>query len=506
MTPYLEFNSVGKTFPGVRALNDISFHINQGEVHGLVGENGAGKSTLLKILSGAHPPTEGNLSINGEQMDFRNTRSAIDAGVAIIYQELYLVPDMTVAENLLLGHMPKKRGFVDHKEMNKIAQDQLDFIMEDIDPTQKIKELSIAQRQMIEIAKALLQDSQIIAFDEPTSSLSDKETRRLFKIIKNLSENGKAIIYVSHRMEEIFEICDRVTVFRDGQLVQTFENMKEVTHDILVSRMVGRDISDVYSYRSRPQGKCILNVKNVMGDKLKKPASFEVKQGEILGFFGLVGAGRTELMRLIYGIDQKSSGKIEINSQPADHSSPRESVENGLMYCPEDRKYDGIIPVRSVDENINISARRHHVKAGIFINKKKEAENTMKFIEKLDIKTPSKEQQVGNLSGGNQQKVILARWLSEEVKVLIMDEPTRGIDVGTKNEIYHLMYDLTEEDKGIICISSDLPEVMGVSDRIIIMREGEIVASLNRDEFSEEKILSLALPADEDKNRSEINE
>ena len=506
MTPYLEFKSVGKTFPGVRALNDITFHIKKGEVHGLVGENGAGKSTLLKILSGAHPPTEGSLYINGEQKDFRNTRAAIDAGVAIIYQELYLVPDMTVAENLLLGHMPLKRGFIDHKKMNKIAQDQLNFIMEDIDPTQKIKELSIAQRQMIEIAKALLKDSQIIAFDEPTSSLSDKETKRLFKIIKNLSENGKAIIYVSHRMEEIFEICDRVTVFRDGELVQTFEDMKKVTHDILVSRMVGRDISDVYSYRERPQGKCILSVKELMGPELKKPASFEVKQGEILGFFGLVGAGRTELMRLIYGIDRKSSGTIEMEGREENHSSPRESVENGLMYCPEDRKYDGIIPVRSVDENINISARRHHIKAGIFIDKKKETENTMKFIKRLDIKTPSKEQQVGNLSGGNQQKVILARWLSEEVKVLIMDEPTRGIDVGTKNEIYHLMYNLTEEEKGIICISSDLPEVMGVSDRIIIMREGQIITSLNRDEFSEEKILSLALPVDEDKNRSEINE
>ncbi len=506
MTPYLEFNSVGKTFPGVRALNEITFNIKQGEVHGLVGENGAGKSTLLKILSGAHPPTEGYLSINGEQKDFKNTRSAIDSGVAIIYQELYLVPDMSVAENLLLGHMPKKYGFVDHKKMKKIAQDQLDFIMEDIDPAKKIKELSIAQRQMIEIAKALLQDSQIIAFDEPTSSLSDKETKRLFKIIKNLSENGKAIIYVSHRLEEIFEICNRVTVFRDGERVQTFENMKEVTHDILVSRMVGRDITDVYSYRPRPQGKCILSVKEVMGDGLKKPASFEVKQGEILGFFGLVGAGRTELMRLIYGIDQKSGGKVKIDNKPADHSSPRASVENGLMYCPEDRKYDGIIPVRSVDENINISARRHYIKAGIFIDKKKEAENTMKFIKQLDIKTPSKDQLVGNLSGGNQQKVILARWLSEDVKILIMDEPTRGIDVGTKNEIYHLMYNLTEEEKGIICISSDLPEVMGVSDRIIIMREGEIVASLNRSEFSEEKILSLALPVDEEKNRSEINE
>ena len=499
MTPYLEFKSVGKTFPGVRALDDISFNIKQGEVHGLVGENGAGKSTLLKILSGAHSPTDGCLYIDGKQVEFNSTRAAIDAGIAIIYQELNLVPDMSVAENLLLGHMPKRRGFVDHKKMKKIAQDQLDFIMEDIDPSQKIKELSIGQRQMIEIAKALLQDSQIIAFDEPTSSLSDKETRRLFKIIQTLKENGKAVIYVSHRMEEIFEICSRVTVFRDGKHVETFEDMKQVNHDILVSRMVGRDISDVYSYRERAQGECIMSVSNMMGPALKKPASFELKEGEILGFFGLVGAGRTELMRLIYGIDKRTSGHVEVEGREANHAAPRESVENGLVYCPEDRKYEGIVPVRSVDENINISARRHYVKAGIFLDKKKETANTMKFIQRLDIKTPSKEQKVGNLSGGNQQKVILARWLSEEVKVLIMDEPTRGIDVGTKNEIYHLMYELTEEKKGIICISSDLPEVMGVSDRMIIMREGEIVASLNRNEFSEEKILSLALPVDDAK-------
>ena len=506
MTPYLEFKSVGKSFPGVRALDDICFDIRQGEVHGLVGENGAGKSTLLKILSGAHQPTDGCLRIDGERKEFQNTRAAIDSGVAIIYQELNLVPDMSVAENLLLGHMPKRRGFIDHRKMKKIAQDQLDFIMEDIDPSQKIKELPIGQRQMIEIAKALLQDSNIIAFDEPTSSLSDKEIRRLFKIIETLRANGKAIIYVSHRMEEIFEICNRVTVFRDGRHVETFEDMSGVNHDILVSRMVGRDIADVYSYRPRPAGKCIMSVNNMMGPALKKPASFELREGEILGFFGLVGAGRTELMRLIYGIDNRSSGHVEVEGREANHTSPRESIENGLVYCPEDRKYEGIVPVRSVDENINISSRRHHLKAGIFLDKKRETENTLKFIKRLDIKTPSKEQKVGNLSGGNQQKVILARWLSEEVKVLIMDEPTRGIDVGTKNEIYHLMYDLTEERKGIICISSDLPEVMGVSDRMIVMREGEIVASLNRDEFSEEKILSLALPADDEKNRRLTNE
>ncbi|OQY32364.1 MAG: L-arabinose ABC transporter ATP-binding protein AraG [Spirochaetaceae bacterium 4572_59] len=495
MTAYLQFQSVSKNFPGVRALDGVSFKVKSGEVRGLIGENGAGKSTLLKILSGAYYPTEGKIIINGTPQDFQGTRDALNAGVAIIYQELNLVPEMTVAENLLLGHFPLKRsGFIDFKKMESIASEELSYILEEIDPNKKIKELSIGQRQMIEIAKALLHNADIIAFDEPTSSLSDKETIRLFNIIKNLKDKGKSIIYVSHRMEEIFKICDSVTVFRDGRMIETFMEMDKVNHDLLVSRMVGRDIKDIYSYRSRPLGNTVLKAEKIIGPGLKKAASFELKKGEILGFFGLVGAGRSELMRLIYGAEKHSDGEISLEGKQLRIQSPRNAIDNGIFFCPEDRKDDGIIPIRSVDENINISVRRHSMKAGFFLNKKEERKTTDSFIKTLQIKTPSRENRVGSLSGGNQQKVILARWLAEDVNVLIMDEPTRGIDVGTKNEIYQLMYDLTEEGKSIICVSSDLPEVMGVSDRMIIMREGEIVDSMEKQDYSEEIILSKALP------------
>jgi len=495
MTPYLQFQSVSKNFPGVRALDEVSFDVAGGEVHGLIGENGAGKSTLLKILSGAYYPTSGKVVIDGRPRNFQGTRDALDAGVAIIYQELNLVPEMTVAENLLLGHYPRKKtGFIDYKTMKSIASKELSYILEDINPDRKVKELPIGQRQMIEIAKALLHNADIIAFDEPTSSLSDKETVRLFDIIGNLRKKGKSIIYVSHRMEEIFRICNTVTVFRDGRKIETFRDMKKVSHDLLVSRMVGRDIKDVYSYRPRPLGETVLKAEGIAGPGLKKPASFELKKGEILGFFGLVGAGRSELMKLIYGAEKHTAGTLNLKGKNIRIKSPRSAIENGIFFCPEDRKDEGIIPIRSVDENINISVRRHSMKAGMFLNKKAERETTDAFIDTLQIKTPNRDKDVGSLSGGNQQKVILARWLAEDVQVLIMDEPTRGIDVGTKNEIYHLMYKLTEEGKSIICVSSDLPEVMGVSDRLIVMRDGEVVTSFEKNEFSEEAILSKALP------------
>ena len=479
----------------MNALDDISVEFEKGEVHGLIGENGAGKSTLLKILSGAHLPSSGKVIIDGKLRNFQGTRDALDAGVAIIYQELNLVPEMTVAENLLLGHFPKKKnGFIDFKTMKSIASRELSFILEEIRPEQKIKELPIGQRQMIEIAKALLQNADIIAFDEPTSSLSDKETVRLFEIIANLKKQGKVVIYVSHRMEEIFKICDKVTVFRDGKLVETFSTMKDVTHDILVRRMVGRDIRDIYSYRKRACGEVKLRVEGITGPGLNKPASFEIRQGEILGFFGLVGAGRSELMKLIYGAVKRTGGTVYLNGKETGFSAPRSAIENGVFFCPEDRKDEGVISIRSVAENINISVRRHSLKAGFFLDKQAEKTTTDHFINSLNIKTPGREQTVGSLSGGNQQKVILARWLAENVEILIMDEPTRGIDVGTKNEIYQLMYKLTEEGKSIICVSSDLSEIMGVSDRLIVMRDGEIITAFEKSEYCEEEILSRALP------------
>ena len=502
MSNYLEFNHISKNFPGVRALDDVCFSIKAGSVHGLVGENGAGKSTLLKILSGAHIPSSGNMVIDDRQVEFSMPKDAFDAGIAVIYQELNLVPDMSVAENLMLGHIPAKYGFVKKEQLFETARKELGFLMEDIHPGMKVKRLPIAQRQMIEIGKALLQNARIIAFDEPTSSLSKTEILQLFRIIRELRDKGCAIIYVSHRLNEIFEVCDAVTVFRDGKKIETFTDMKEVNHDLLVNRMVGRAIDDIYGYRPRKHGEVLFEVSDFICRGISKPASFSIKKGEVVGFFGLVGAGRSELMRGLYGVSRSTSGSVSVAGKKVTIRSPGEALSEGVVFCPEDRKQEGIIPVRNVSENINISVRRQFVRGGIFLNSQRERANATEFIDKLQIKTPSMEQLVGNLSGGNQQKVVLARMLSIDNKVIIMDEPTRGIDVGTKSQIYRLIYSLAETGKAIVVISSELPEVMGVSDRIIIMREGGIVAEVTRQDATEEKILQFALPV---QNREEYS-
>jgi len=427
-------------------------------------------------------------------MKFYNTKDDLNAGIAVIYQELNLVPEMTVAENLMIGNYPNKNGFVDKKELKEKALKQIKMLMENFNPKTKVKDLSIAQKQMIEIGKALMQDAKIIAFDEPTSSLSDREIKHLFEIIEKLKKDGKAIIYVSHRMEEIFKICDSCTVFRDGKHIETFRNMEEVTHDLIVKKMVGRELNDIYGYEERDKGEEIFHVENIRGKGVKRNIDLTVHEGEVVGIFGLVGAGRTELFKLIYGLEKIEAGRVEVRGEEVSLENPKESIRNKVCLLPEDRKDEGIIGIRSVSENINISSRRHHLKYNFFLNKQAEKETADEFIDNLDIKTPSRDQLAVNLSGGNQQKVILSRWLSEDIDVFLMDEPTRGIDVGAKYEIYKIMYNLAAEGKGILFVSSDLPEVMGVSDRVVVMRSGEIIGSLNREEFTEEKILSMALP------------
>lgn len=491
---HLEFKNITKTFPGVKALDKVSFGVNSGSIHGLVGENGAGKSTLLHTLSGALTPNQGEILIENQTMKFSNTKEALNAGIAVIYQELNLVPEMTVAENLMIGNYPNNNGFVDKKKLKEKAVEQIKMLMEDFNPKIKIKELSIAQKQMIEIGKALMQDAKIIAFDEPTSSLSDREIKHLFEIIEKLKEDGKAIIYVSHRMEEIFKICDSCTVFRDGKHIETFRNMEEVTHDLIVKKMVGRELNDIYGYEERDKGEEIFHIENIRGKGVKRNIDLTVHEGEVVGIFGLVGAGRTELFKLIYGLEKIEAGRVEVRGEEVSLENPKESIRNKVCLLPEDRKDEGIIGIRSVSENINVSSRRHHLKYNFFLNKQAEKETADEFIDNLDIKTPSRDQLAVNLSGGNQQKVILSRWLSEDIDVFLMDEPTRGIDVGAKYEIYKIMYNLAAEGKGILFVSSDLPEVMGVSDRVVVMRSGEIIGSLNREEFTEEKILSMALP------------
>ncbi|WP_222888195.1 L-arabinose ABC transporter ATP-binding protein AraG [Enterobacter sp. C2] len=493
-TPYLSFRGISKTFPGVKALSDISFDCYAGQVHALMGENGAGKSTLLKILSGNYAPSGGTLVLQGKEVSFADTTAALNAGVAIIYQELHLVPEMTVAENIYLGQLPQKGGLVNRSLLNYEARLQLEHLGLDIDPQTPLKYLSIGQWQMVEIAKALARNAKVIAFDEPTSSLSAREIDNLFRVIRELRNEGRVILYVSHRMEEIFALSDAITVFKDGRYVRTFDDMQQVNHDSLVQAMVGRDLGDIYGWQPREYGTEMLRLEGVKAPGVRHPVSFSVKRGEIVGLFGLVGAGRSELMKGLFGGTRITAGQLIIDGKPLSIQKPAHAIRAGMMLCPEDRKAEGIIPVHSVRDNINISARRKSVRAGCLINDGWEVENADHHIRSLNIKTPGAEQLIMNLSGGNQQKAILGRWLSEEMKVILLDEPTRGIDVGAKHEIYNVIYALASRGVAVLFASSDLPEVLGVADRILVMREGEIAGELLHGEADEKQALSLAMP------------
>ena len=493
-TPYLSFRGISKTFPGVKALSDISFDCYAGQVHALMGENGAGKSTLLKILSGNYAPTGGTLVLQGQEVSFADTTAALNAGVAIIYQELHLVPEMTVAENIYLGQLPQKGGLVNRSLLNYEARLQLEHLGLDIDPQTPLKYLSIGQWQMVEIAKALARNAKVIAFDEPTSSLSAREIDNLFRVIRELRNEGRVILYVSHRMEEIFALSDAITVFKDGRYVRTFADIQQVNHDSLVQAMVGRDLGDIYGWQPREYGAEMLRLESVKAPGVRHPVSFSVRRGEIVGLFGLVGAGRSELMKGLFGGTRITAGQLIVDGKPLDIQKPAHAIRAGMMLCPEDRKAEGIIPVHSVRDNINISARRKSVRAGCLINDGWEVENADHHIRSLNIKTPGAEQLIMNLSGGNQQKAILGRWLSEEMKIILLDEPTRGIDVGAKHEIYNVIYALASRGVAVLFASSDLPEVLGVADRILVMREGEIAGELLHGEADEKQALSLAMP------------
>jgi L-arabinose transport system ATP-binding protein len=490
----LRFNGIGKTFPGVKALSDISFEARPGTVHALMGENGAGKSTLLKILGGSYQPNSGDLQIGEQTLAFKSTADSIAAGVAVIHQELHLVPEMSVAENLLLGHMPNRMGLLNRRAMLRQAGELLKGLADEIDPAMRLGNLSLGQRQLVEIAKAMSRNAHVIAFDEPTSSLSAREIDRLMAIISRLRDEGRVILYVSHRMEEIFRICDAVTVFKDGRFVRTFENMAELDHDRLVTCMVGRDIQDIYNYRAREHQGPSLRVTGLLGPGLQEPVSFAVEKGEVLGFFGLVGAGRTELFRLLSGLSRSTAGTLQLEGKALTLRSPRDAIGAGILLCPEDRKKEGIVPLSSVAENINIGARPRHVSLGCLIQGRWERDNARQQIQAMNVKTPSADQQIMFLSGGNQQKAILGRWLSMPMKVLLLDEPTRGIDIGAKSEIYQIIHNLAAQGIAVIVVSSDLMEVMGIADRILVMSEGAITGELMRDEADESRLLQLALP------------
>ncbi|WP_102957629.1 L-arabinose ABC transporter ATP-binding protein AraG [Mangrovicella endophytica] len=494
---FLELSGLSKTYPGVTALADIGFSVGRGRVHGLMGENGAGKSTLIRILSGDTVADAGEIRIDGAVQRYGSARDAFGAGVVVVHQELQLVPDLSVAENLRLGRFPARGGIVDFKALFAEVGKALDEIGIAVDPRAKVATLSIGERQMVEIAKAVMIDARVIALDEPTSSLSSRESEILFRLIGRLRDAGKVILYVSHRLEEIFRLCDGCTVLRDGKLAAHHETMEGVTRERIVAEMVGREIADIWTWRPRTAGATRLSVDGLQGSRVPQPQSFTAQAGEILGFFGLVGAGRSELMRLVFGADPASGGAVRIDGQPLEELSPRQAIRDGLVLCPEDRKADGIIQGRSVGDNIAIAARRHHSPFGI-LQPRREATTADRFIETLRIRTPSRRQDIVNLSGGNQQKVILARWLAEpDVKVLIVDEPTRGIDVGAKAEIYEILYALAEKGLAIVVVSSELPEIMGICDRILVMCERRIVAEFDRPSFSEAALLAAALPDSE---------
>ncbi len=494
MQDFLEFKSISKGYPGVQALSDVSFSVRKGAVHGLMGENGAGKSTLIRILSGDQAADTGEIRIAGEQQVYKSVRDAFQAGVIVIHQELQLVAELTVAENLWLGRFPARAGVLDRRKLIGVVAEKLTEMGIEVDPAAKVASLSIGERQMVEIAKAVMVDARVIALDEPTSSLSSRESEILFSLIDRLRANGTVILYVSHRLDEIFRLCDSLTVLRDGKLAAHHPDISQVTRDQIIAEMVGREIANIWGWRGRPLGSTRLQVDNLTGPKLPHPINFTVRKGEILGFFGLIGAGRSEMARLLYGADTRSQGTVTVDGTTVTADSPAHSIRAGVVLCPEDRKLDGIIQGRSIEENMAISSRRHFSPFGI-LNPKKEGELAETFIAKLRVRTPSRKQDIINLSGGNQQKVILGRWLSEQgVKVLLIDEPTRGIDVGAKSEIYEILYDLAAQGMAIIVISSELPEIMGITDRIAVMCEGRTAAEIERPDFDERRILAAALP------------
>lgn len=495
MSKLLEMRNVTKSFPGVKALDNVYFDIDRGEVHAIAGENGAGKSTFMKVLTGIHKADRGTILYKGEPFDPINPKHAQDMGISIIHQELNLMPELTVAENMFIAREPKKiRGLIDDVRMVEESRRILSEIGLSINPNVRVKNLSIAERQMVEIAKALVVKSDILILDEPTSALSIAETEHLFSIIRQLRSSGVGIIYISHRLEEFDDIVDRVTVLRDGKYISTHV-WSEFSIPQLIHEMVGRDMNEEYPQRDSSIGDVILEVahltRKINNTVILNDISFSVRKGEVLGFAGLVGAGRTELARAIIGADSITSGDIYINGERKDIRNPNAAIANGIAYLPEDRKDTGLFLDQNVVFNVTI-ASLDTISNKSIINDRKAKDNTLGKINQLHIKTPSISQIVQYLSGGNQQKVLIARWLCRNFDVVIFDEPTRGIDVGAKYEVYTLINQIAARGAAVVVISSEMNEVIGMSDRIIVMAEGKITGELNRKDATQNKILTLA--------------
>jgi len=492
MAVVLRAKGINKSFPGVRALADVDFDIEKGEIHALAGENGAGKSTLMKILSGVYTLDAGELELDGEPVSFSSPRQAFDKGIAIIHQELNLAPNLSIAKNMFLGRYAKKgKVFLDERKTyseSKLYLDELGFCE---DPGTLVSTLNIAKQQMVEIAKALSAKSRILIMDEPTSALNVNETNNLFRIMRSLKERGVSIIYISHRIDEMFVIADRITIMKDGRIAVT-KPIPQTNHEEVVHYMTGKSLHDYYSTNeARVAGEQeVLRVENLSQRKIVRDVSFSLKRGEILGIAGLLGSGRTELFKAIFGADRATSGKIFLDGKEMRISSPCDAVLNGIALLPEDRKQEGLHVARNVRDNIALPSLRRFAKLG-FVDIAKHCKDAKEFIKAINIKTQDEKNIVKQLSGGNQQKVVFAKWLEVKPKVLLLDDPTRGVDVGAKAEIYHIIRDQAAKGMGIIFVSSELPEVLGISDRILLLKDGRIIGELGKDEMQEENVILM---------------
>ncbi len=488
----LEVRNIYKSFPGVRALNNVSLHLNASEVLSVVGENGAGKSTLMKILAGVQKQDAGDILIEGKVVRFRTVRDALDNGVALIHQELNLADNLEVGSNIFLGREPLRRGLIDEASINEQSAEFLRQVGLDVSPRTLVRELTIGQQQLVEIAKAVSIRARVLIMDEPTSSLSAGESERLFEVIHDLRRKGVSMVYISHRLAEVEALSDRVTVLRDGEHAGDLQR-EEVSHDSLVQLMVGRDVSRFYSRQPHIPGEVAIQVKNLATSTW--PAhrlNFEVRAGEIVGIAGLVGAGRTEMLRTLFGVDRPLAGEIRVADAPVTLNSPEYAINAGIALVPEDRKQQGLILEMAIRRNIGLAGLRRNALRGGFLNFAQERSDTTEMVKRLRVKTPDAEQLAGNLSGGNQQKVVLGKWLALRPKILLLDEPTRGIDVGAKQEIYQLMDELAGQGMAILFVSSEMEEVIGMSDRAIVMHEGRITGQLQRDELTEQGVMQLA--------------
>lgn len=490
MMPLLVLRDISKSFPGVQALDGVSLSVDGGTVHALMGENGAGKSTLMKCLFGVYEKDAGEIFFEGEPVDFKNSKDALQGGVAMVHQELNQALDLTVSENIWLGRFPKKYGiFISEKEMQRATEEVFAELGIYENPRAKMKELSVSRRQMVEIAKAVSYGSKIIVFDEPTSSLSETEAEKLFEIIALLKSRGCGIIYISHKMEEILKISDKVSIMRDGRLIETHD-AKAITTEKIINLMVGRELKERYPEKTAKIGEALLEVNSLSGKKIPNNVSFLLRRGEILGIAGLEGSGRTEILECLFGLREKT-GEIIKNGEKIANKNPREAMKNGFALITEERRKTGIFSILSLTENATISSLKKYGK-GLLISKKRQEAATEECIKSMRVKAPSQSVKIESLSGGNQQKIILGRWLLRSPEILLLDEPTRGIDVGAKYEIYKLILELANDGRGIILVSSEMPELLGISDRILVMSAGRAAGELAISEATQEKIMALA--------------